>query len=89
MKNSSQLPLSEIRRSLKIKWYRSPVELKKLKELSQRSDFKGFLHSIGHLGLWFCTGHLTYLHFLQESRLALRSNRSDLGFKLGHNQISG
>ena len=69
MKNSSQLPLSEIRRSLKIKWYRSPVELQKLKELSQRSDLKGFLHSIGHLGLWFSTGLLTYLHFLQESWL--------------------
>ena len=69
MKNTSQLPLSEIRRSLKIKWYRSPIELKKLKELSQRSDLKGFLHSIGHLGLWFSTGLLTYLHFLQESWL--------------------
>ena len=40
----------------RIAWYRSPVERQVLAALNQRSDGKGLLQSLGHLGLLVCTG---------------------------------
>lgn len=40
----------------KINWYRSPVSREQLRELNQRSDFKGFLQTGGFLGLLALTG---------------------------------
>ena len=54
-KNNS-MPLSVIRKNLKVKWYRCPIDKRTLKELSSPSDFKGFIYALGHLGLWFGTG---------------------------------
>jgi len=40
----------------KINWYRSPVDRGTLAALNQRSDFLGFMQTLGHLGLLAITG---------------------------------
>jgi fatty acid desaturase len=40
----------------KIAWYRSPVDRETLARLNQRSDVKGMLQTLGHLGLLTLTG---------------------------------
>ncbi len=59
-------PLAEVRRDFRVKWYRSPVEPALLRELMRRSDWRGGLHSVGHLLLWAATGALTWLLFAAE-----------------------
>ena len=44
-------PLAEVRRSMRIKWYRSPIEKPTLWRLMERSNRRGFQQSLGHLGL--------------------------------------
>ena len=53
---SENRPLSQIRRELKIKWYRCPIEPKELRKLSKPSDSKGLFMALGHLALWSLTG---------------------------------
>jgi len=56
----------------KIDWYRSPVDSKTLAALNQRSDWKGFAQTLGHLALlilsgaiaWYAFDHLPLLVFL-------------------------
>ena len=53
---------------LRIPWYRSPVKREVQAALNQRSDMKGLMQSLGHLGLliltgalfWFATLHLPW-----------------------------
>ena len=59
--NESEKSLSELRKELRIKWYRCPIEAKELRELSKRSDAKGFQLALGHLGIWLTTGTSTFL----------------------------
>jgi len=40
----------------KIHWYRSPIERATLNRLNQRSDAKGLIQALGHLGLLLVTG---------------------------------
>lgn len=40
----------------KITWYRSRLDRETLKSLNQRSDWKGWLEVVGHLGLVVLTG---------------------------------
>jgi len=50
----------------KINWYRSPIDRETLAALNQRSDWKGLLQTLGHLGLlvltaaaaWYAAYHL-------------------------------
>ena len=42
--------------SLRIPWYRSPVPRDVLTTLNQRSDWKGLVQTLGHLGLLVLTG---------------------------------
>ena len=49
--NESEKSLSELRKELRIKWYRCPNEARELRELSKRSDAKGFQLALGHLGI--------------------------------------
>jgi len=48
-----------------ISWYRCKVDPTVMKELTKRSDLQGLRQSLGHLGLCFLTGALTYFVFLQ------------------------
>jgi fatty acid desaturase len=56
-------PLQEVRQTLKIPWYRCPIEPAKLKEHTRRSNVKGFLQTFGHLGLMAITAFLVYFFF--------------------------
>ena len=59
--NESKKSLSELREELRIKCYRCPIEAKELRELSKRSDAKGFYLALGHLWIRLTTGTLTFL----------------------------
>ncbi|MGI9336205.1 MAG: fatty acid desaturase [Gammaproteobacteria bacterium] len=58
--------LPEVCKSLKVDWYRCPIDPSKLRELLERSDLQGWLQCAGHLGLFACTGLLTYYFFEQH-----------------------
>jgi fatty acid desaturase len=54
-------PLAKVRTDLRVKWYRSPIEFAKQRELSQRSNLQGWLQAGGHLLLFAFTGTVVYL----------------------------
>ena len=58
-------PLNEVRKNLKINWYRCPIDKKVLRVLIQKSDRQGCFQAGGHLALFICTGALTYYFFEQ------------------------
>lgn len=62
-------PLAEVRKTLRVDWYRCPIPGAKLRELSKRSDAQGFLQAGGHLGLFIATGALTYFFWSQQAWL--------------------
>ena len=63
-------PLSEVRKRFKVDWYRCPVEPARLRDLTKKSDLKGFLQSIGHLALIVGLGTLTVVLFEQQRWVA-------------------
>ena len=63
-------PLSEVRKKLRIQWYRCHIEKEVLRDLSLKSDYKGFIQAGGHLGLFICTGILSYYFFEQKMWIA-------------------
>jgi fatty acid desaturase len=44
----------------RINWYRTPVERALLAQLNQRSDARGLLQTLGHLGVIACTAALSF-----------------------------
>ncbi len=46
--------------SMKVAWYRTPVDPEELALLMQRSDWRGWCQTLLHLGLWFGTGVTAY-----------------------------
>ena len=58
-------PLSEVRKDLQIKWYRSPIPKETLWQLMERSNRKGFVQTLGHLGLVGALGTLVAVAFEQ------------------------
>ena len=62
----SYRPLAGIPQSMKITWYRSPVDREVLKRLVKRSDLKGALQALGHLSLAAATGTLVYLLYAHQ-----------------------
>ncbi|MGA0341999.1 MAG: fatty acid desaturase [bacterium] len=61
-----QKPMSEIRKELRIKWYRCPIDPTVLRELSKPSDLQGFKMALGHLGLWLLTGLLSFYFAIEQ-----------------------
>ena len=61
-----QKPMSEIRKELRIKWYRCPIDPNILRELSKPSDLQGFKMALGHLGLWLFTGSLSFYFAIEQ-----------------------
>jgi fatty acid desaturase len=59
-------PLAEVRKTLRVDWYRCPIPGAKLRELSKRSDLQGFFQAGGHLALFIATGSLTYYFWSQQ-----------------------
>ncbi len=62
-------PLSEVRDTLKVNWYRSKFEPEKLRELSKRSNLQGWFQAGGHLAIFAITGGLAYFFWSQENWL--------------------
>ena len=60
-------PLDEVRKTLRVSWYRCPVPDNKLRELSRPSNIQGWVQSLGHLAMGGCTGVITYSFFLQQN----------------------
>lgn len=58
-------PLGAVRKSLRIKWYRSPIDKPTLFSLMERSNRKGLTHALGHLGLLVALGALAAVAFEQ------------------------
>ena len=56
----SYSPLSEVRKTVRVEWYRCPLEHSKLRKLSRRSNLQGWFQAGGHLALFISTGSLTY-----------------------------
>ena len=56
-------PMKAVRESLKIAWYRSPVEPARLKELTRRSDLRGAFQTLGHIALLVITAAATWIFF--------------------------
>ena len=52
--------LSSFDDSLKVNWYRCPIEKAELQKLMRRNDLRGWLQTGCHLGLFFVTGILAY-----------------------------
>ncbi len=63
-------PLSEVRDTLQVNWYRTKFDPKRLRELSKRSDLKGWIQAGGHLALFALSGALVFTFWSQESWLA-------------------
>jgi fatty acid desaturase len=66
----SYQPLAEVRKTLRVEWYRCPIEGAKLRELSKRSDLQGWIQAGGHLALFVLTGTLVYVFWAQQIWLA-------------------
>ena len=54
-------PLSDIRETLKVQWYRSAMRPERFRELSKSNDFHGWVQAGGHFGLFILTGATVYL----------------------------
>ena len=54
-------PLAEIRQDFNVQWYRSPLDPEKFRELSKRSDLKGWFQAGGHLAMFVATGSLVFV----------------------------
>ena len=59
-------PVAQVRNTLRVKWYRCPVDPAVLRELMRRSDWRGAVQSVGHLLLWGATGAATCVLFVQQ-----------------------
>ena len=58
--------LEEVRRDLKVRWYRCPIDPARLRELMKRSDLQGAFQTLGHLGLFTVTGIATAYCFINS-----------------------
>ncbi len=47
-----------------VDWYRVPIDPEELRRLLVRSDLRGWIQTLAHLGLWCLTGALAYAAFL-------------------------
>lgn len=58
-------PLSEVRETLNVQWYRSKLPPARFRELSRRSNRQGWKQAGGHFGLFCLTGAAVYLTWVQ------------------------
>ena len=52
--------LQDVRKELKVDWYRSRVEPALLRELTRRSDFQGLIQALGHFTVFLLTGAVAF-----------------------------
>lgn len=69
--NENNYPeLSEVRKTLRVKWYRAPIAHDRLKALSVRSDRQGWIQAGGHTGLYLTLVALTVFLWAQQQWFA-------------------
>ena len=66
----SYQPLAEVRKTLRVDWYRCQIDGAKLHELSKRSDLQGWFQAGGHLALFAVTSSFVYLFWAHQIWLA-------------------
>lgn len=62
----SDRTLAQVRNELKVPWYRSRVEPQVLRSLTQRSNLKGAVQTLGHFLLFLATGSLVFLFWRRQ-----------------------
>ena len=72
--------LSDVRKTLRVKWYRCPISHERLRELSTRSNKKGWIQAGGHLGVYFLLAALTVMFWSQQAWGAFALSLWLLGF---------
>ena len=60
--STERRPLAEVRKTMRVKWYRSPIEPQRLRALMQRSDRQGALQAVGNLALLATTGVTSFYY---------------------------
>lgn len=63
-------PLSDVRETLNVQWYRSKMPPERFRELSKRSNRQGWIQAGGHFGLFSLTGAAVYLTWAQGHWIA-------------------
>ncbi len=58
-------PLSEVRNTLNVQWYRSKMPPARFREFSKRDDLKGWRQAGGHFALFCLTGSVVFLTWAQ------------------------
>ena len=61
--------LAEVRKNLRVDWYRCPIDHAKLRRLSRRSDLQGWFQAGGHLALFATTGTAVFYCWWQQNWL--------------------
>jgi fatty acid desaturase len=56
-------PMKDVRKNFQVRWYRSPIEPARLKELTARSDARGWFQALGHIVLLAITAAATWYFF--------------------------
>jgi fatty acid desaturase len=59
-------PLDEVRKTLRVRWYRVPVARERLLELSKCNDAQGWFQAGGHFVLFLLTGALTWVLWSEQ-----------------------
>ena len=59
-------PLAKVRKNLRVKWYRSPIDKENLRKLTLKNDFRGWIQAGGHLVVFLLTGILTFMFWSME-----------------------
>jgi len=73
-------PLSEIRKNLRVKWYRCPVDRDKLRQLSIRTDRQGWVQAGGHVAVYLALAALTVSLWAQQAWVGFALALWFLGF---------
>lgn len=73
-------PLAQVRETLRIKWYRSPVSHERLRQLSVRTDKQGWVQAGGHVGLYLVLATVTIVLWSQEAWVGFVLSWWCLGF---------
>lgn len=63
-------PMSDVKKSLKIEWYRCPIDRKVLANLIVRNDGRALFQAGGHLALWLVSATLSVYFYNQSMWIA-------------------
>ena len=65
-----ETPLKDVRKKLKVSWYRCPIDQDSFRKLMQPDDFQGWIQAGGHLTIFLITGIISIYFALNNMSLA-------------------